>query len=74
MPATNTSNDYLSYMLRLWRDGKPRRPRGAGWRASLECSHTQERFVFSGLTELFTFLEQEIEQADELEGSTPGSG
>jgi hypothetical protein len=74
MPTINARKDYLSYMLRLWRSGSPCQQRGAGWRASLESSHTQERFAFAGLTELFTFLEQEIEQADEPEGSTPSSG
>ena len=71
MPTTNTQKDYRSYMLRLWRDGSPRQQRGAGWRASLESSQTQERFVFVSLAELFTFLEQEVEQVDESDCSTP---
>ena len=48
---------YLSYLLRLWQirsEGK------LVWRASLESSLTGERKGFASLTDLFTFLEEEI--------------
>ncbi len=48
---------YLSYLLRLWQT------KSGGelvWRASLESPHTGERKSFASLTDLFTFLEQEI--------------
>ena len=48
--------DYLSYLLRLWRDD------GNGpnnWRASLESALTGERHVFPSLMELYTFLERQ---------------
>ena len=48
---------YLSYLLRLWETESG----GQGiWRASLEDPRTGERKGFASLTDLFTFLEQEI--------------
>ena len=48
---------YLSYLLRLWKT----KSGGEGiWRASLENPHTGERKGFANLTDLFTFLDQEI--------------
>ncbi|MCL5256308.1 MAG: hypothetical protein M1319_00730 [Chloroflexi bacterium] len=45
--------EYISYLLRLWRDGT-----GAPvWRASLENPRTVERQVFSDLESLFIFLQ-----------------
>ena len=48
---------YISYLLRLWQtmSGGER-----VWRTSLESPHTGERKSFASLTDLFTFLEQEI--------------
>ena len=52
---TREQPDYLSYMLRLWReDGQ----RSTNWRASLESALTGKRYVFSCLEELFTFLQR----------------
>ena len=62
--------DYLSYLLRLWResdDGKPHREDAesghAGgkvvWRASLESVCTGERRSFASLEELFDFLREQ---------------
>ena len=48
---------YLSYLLRLW---KTESGGEAIWRASLEDPHTRERKGFANLTDLFTFLEQEV--------------
>jgi hypothetical protein len=56
--------DYLSYMVRIWRAGQARVQDRSDWRASVETPQTGEHFVFSSLTELFTFLTQEVEHAD----------
>ena len=48
---------YISYLLRLW---KTKSGGERVWRASLESPHTGERKSFASLTNLFTFLEQEI--------------
>ena len=44
---------YLSYLLRLWRDDTDT----AAWRASLENPSTVERQAFSDLESLFAFLQ-----------------
>ena len=49
--------DYLSYLLRLWRDIHRSEGR-AVWRASLESSLTGERQGFNSLDDLFAFLRQ----------------
>lgn len=51
---------YLAFMLRLWRAGDAPTPEQAAWRASLESPHTGERIGFGSLTELFTFLTEEV--------------
>jgi hypothetical protein len=51
--------DYLSYLLRLWREGEP----GHNWRASLENVATGERRGFAGLGDLISFLYQQTEGA-----------
>jgi hypothetical protein len=48
--------DYLSYLLRLWREGGEGR---AVWRASLKSSRTGEKVGFGSLEELFEFLQRE---------------
>ena len=50
---------YLSYLLRLWREGEP----GCNWRASLEDVATGERRGFAGLGDLIRFLYQQTEGA-----------
>ena len=53
--------EYLAFMLRLWRAGDAPTPKqAAAWRASLESPHTGERIGFGSLTELFTFLTEEV--------------
>jgi hypothetical protein len=48
--------DYLSYLLRLWREDD----KGAtNWRASLESALTGKRHVFPCLMELFAFLQRQ---------------
>jgi hypothetical protein len=53
--------DYLSYLLRLWREENHRAP-GADktiWRASLESAHTGEKRTFASLSDLFDFLREQ---------------
>ena len=48
--------DYLSYLLRLWReDGEE----PSNWWASLESALTGKRHVFPCMTELFAFLQRQ---------------
>jgi hypothetical protein len=49
--------DYLSYLLRLWRESDGEVP---VWRASLRSSHTGETVGFASLEELFEFLQGQI--------------
>ena len=49
---------YLSYLLRLWRDeAGPTEP----WRASLQCSLTDQRRGFANLNELFEYLQRQAD-------------
>jgi hypothetical protein len=52
-----TRPDYLSFLLRLWRESGEE----AVWRASLEDSHTGERMGFASLEDLVAFLRQQVE-------------
>ena len=45
--------DYLSYLLRIWRENDGEVP---VWRASLRSSQTGEKVGFGTLEELFEFL------------------
>ncbi len=48
--------DYLSYLLRLWReDGEE----PSNWRVSLESALTHKRYVFPSLAKLFAFLQRQ---------------
>jgi hypothetical protein len=49
--------DYLSYLLRLWRESEEK----AVWRASLESPRTGECTGFASLDALFDFLRQQID-------------
>jgi hypothetical protein len=54
--VSDRKRPYLAYLLRLWQV----RDKGqVAWRASTENVHTGERRGFAGLSELFTFLENE---------------
>ena len=48
--------NYLSYLLRLWRQGNAERPM---WRASLKGVHDGEQVGFASLDDLFHFLRKE---------------
>ena len=53
---TNEQPEYLSYLLRMWReDGKE----PTNWWASLESALTGKRHVFPSLMELFAFLQRQ---------------
>jgi hypothetical protein len=52
--------DYLSYLLRLWRETAQGQ---TTWRASLESSLVSERQVFRSLCDLFQFLRQQTDTA-----------
>lgn len=54
--GSEEQHDYLSYLLRLWREGDEGRP---VWRASLKSSRTGEKVGFGSLEELFEFLQRE---------------
>jgi hypothetical protein len=55
--------DYLSYLLRLWREKnvgqRHRCEKQDVWRASLEDSLSRKRHGFQNLDDLFAFLQQE---------------
>ena len=65
--------DYLSYLLRLWRDADNDGPHQmkpwTAWRASLQCSLAGERRVFASLDDLFAFLRRQT-GGDGDEGET----
>jgi hypothetical protein len=67
---TSEQPDYLSYLLRLWReDGEEPN----NWRASLESALTHKRYVFPSLMELFAFLQRQAlagRDANEDDGTT----
>lgn len=47
-------NQYLAYLLRLWREGE-----SASWRAVLHDPHTGEHHSFASLEKLLAFLEEQ---------------
>ena len=49
--------DYLAYLLRLWRIGKGE---DARWRASLQDPHTGQRMEFASLDDVVAFLKQRM--------------
>jgi hypothetical protein len=60
---TEGTSNYVSYLLRLWRENDDGKSRGTGkaplWRASLENSQSGERKGFASLMELFHFIWKE---------------
>lgn len=53
-----TSQGYQSYLLRLWKEDEP-----VGWRASLQNVSTQECHYFANMTNLLSFLYNQVGQA-----------
>jgi hypothetical protein len=60
---------YRAYLLRLWVSDSEATDK-AGWRASLEDSHTGERLGFASLEQLFAFLIASTEAKKGQESST----
>ena len=60
---------YQAYLLRLW-VADSEATGTAGWRASLEDSHTGERLGFASLEQLFAFL---IALTEDKKRQTPAS-
>jgi hypothetical protein len=56
METGDTSQGYMSYLLRLWQVTVAGE---AVWRASLESPVTPERRAFANLDDLFAFLTEE---------------
>jgi hypothetical protein len=54
--SSQEKRDYLSYLLRLWRESGEGRP---VWRASLKSTRTGEKVGFGSLEELFEFLKRQ---------------
>jgi hypothetical protein len=65
----NRERRYLSYLLRLWREGAGEPPGGGPpqWRASLERPQGGDRLGFASLVDLFAYL------AEETRSRPPGS-
>jgi hypothetical protein len=59
-------HDYLSYLLRLWREGGEGR---SVWRASLKSSRTGEKVGFGSLEEMCEFLQRETGRLLNVESS-----
>ncbi len=59
--AVKEQSDYVSYLLRLWREGDSEQE--AIWRASLESTRTGERRAFASLDELFDYLRERTDMA-----------
>jgi hypothetical protein len=61
--------DYLSYLLRLWREENHKVP-GADkiWRASLESAHTGEKRTFASLEDLCAFLQNQTDAPPAFRG------
>lgn len=66
---TQDRADYLSYLLRLWRDSETENV----WRASLECARTGERWGFAGLDDLLGFLRQRVDLSPDAAGKGPST-
>ncbi len=56
--GSQEQRDYLSYLLRLWRDSDGEVP---VWRALLRSSRTGERLGFGSLEELCEFLRSQTD-------------
>lgn len=55
MKDVGQQTDYLSYLLRLWRDSDDT----ALWRASLQSPHASERIHFASLEDLLDYLRRQ---------------
>ena len=53
----NGQQDYLAYLLRLWRAGPAE---GGGWRASLQDPQTGQRIGFACLDDAVAYLKEKM--------------
>ena len=66
----NSERKYLSYLLRLWmveEDGED------VWRASLEVTHSRERYGFATLDNLLAFLKEQTQTSGKSGVTQQGS-
>jgi hypothetical protein len=56
--------EYFSYLLRIWRTGQKEKEQ---WRATLEHITSGEKYFFTSLQELFSFIRQKTSQTTELD-------
>jgi hypothetical protein len=67
--SPDTRQDYLAYMVRLWRTAGDPEP---VWRASVESPHTGERHVFASVPALLAFLQSQTGQPSSPEPHRDG--
>jgi len=68
--GSQEQRDYLSYLLRLWRESDEEKP---VWRASLRSSRTGEKVGFGSLEDLFDFLQRKTDTGQEAGGDRGGA-
>ncbi len=61
MGMAKGEQNYLAYLLRLWRTGPGK---SAGWRASLQDPHTNQRIEFASLDDVVMFLKQRMGEGE----------
>jgi len=66
----NRREDYLSYLLRMWRTGGEK---DGVWLASLTNPFTGEQLGFSSLKELLAFLQSRVDDEDREDAEEEGT-
>ena len=64
------ATEYLSFLVRLWREGDPDGP-AAGWHGELEHIQTSQRRAFHTVEGLLDLLRQATEEADGIDWEEP---
>jgi hypothetical protein len=58
---------YISFLIRLWREGEPELPEGTTeWQGEVEHIQSGRRWAFSALDELLGFLRRQAEDPNVL--------
>ena len=65
MKLVERKKNYRSYLLRLWKDDSVEDIGKQGWQISLENPFTGERRRFVTLSDLFKYLELQIQERHE---------
>ncbi len=61
------SATYISFLIRLWREGSPQQPGLAGqWQGEIEHIQTGQRWTFTNLGELLDLLQRQTESPETL--------